>query len=104
MHHNEMLYDLNVGMDYDVALDLHLYFVTWRDIVSWAINKRIKTYYTGPLNYDPKFHLKLHLAPLDLYARHRSPLINPVFKFAMKFLQPVRHDPVISRFENAHEL
>src|SRR5581483_4330031 len=35
--HGETLYDLNVGMDYELALDLHLYFVTWRDIVQWAI-------------------------------------------------------------------
>lgn len=104
MCHDGVLHDLNVGMDYSVALDLHMYFVTWRDIVSWAIEQKITTYYTGPLNYDPKFHLKLDLAPLDLYARHRISLINPIFGFAMKYLQPVRHDPVISKFANAHEL
>ena len=81
-----------------------MYFITWRDIVTWAIEARLKTYYTGPLNYDPKLHLKLDLAPLDLYARHTSSFINPVFGVAMRYLQPVRHDPVIKRFANAHEL
>ena len=102
--HGDTIYDLNVGMDYSVALDFHLYFITWRDIVSWAIDAGLKRYYTGPLNYDPKLHLKLDLAPLDLYARHTSALINPIFGVAMRFLQPVRHDPVIKRFSNAHEL
>lgn len=104
MVHGDTIYDLNVGMDYPRALDFHMYFITWRDIVTWALEAKLKHYYTGPLNYDPKLHLKLDLAPLDLYARHTSPLINPIFGVALKFLQPVRHDPVIKRFANAHEL
>ena len=100
----DTIYDLNIGMEYPVALDLHLYFITWRDIISWAIDAKLKTYYTGPLNYDPKLHLRLDLAPLDLYARHTSALINPIFGLAMQYLQPVRHDQTIKKFSNAHEL
>ena len=104
MVHGDTIHDLNVGLDYAVALDLHLYFVTWRDVVTWAINHGLKRYYTAPLNYDPKLHLRMELAPLDLYARHTSALINPIFKLAIKYLEPTRHDPVIRRFANAHEL
>ena len=104
MIHGDTIYDLNVGMEYPIALDFHLYFITWRDIVSWAIQEGFKTYYTGPLNYDPKLHLRLDLAPLDLYAKHTSSIINPIFGLAMQYLQPVRHDPVIKKFANAHEL
>jgi len=102
--HGDTIHDLNVGLDYAVALDLHLYFVTWRDVVQWALDNGIKRYYTAPLNYDPKFHLRMELAPLDLYAWHTSRLINPIFKIALRFLQPVRHDKVIKKFPNAHEL
>jgi len=102
--HDGVLHDLNVGMDYPVALDLHLYFVTWRDIIGWALENGVRRYYTGPLNYDPKLHLRLRLAPLDLHARHCSPLINPFFGVALRYLQPARHDPVIARFPNAAEL
>jgi len=102
--HDGVLHDLNVGMDYRVALDLHLYFVTWRDIIGWALEAGVRHYYTGPLNYDPKLHLRLRLAPLDLHARHLSPLINPFFGLALRYLQPARHDPVIARFPNASEL
>jgi hypothetical protein len=104
MIHEGTLYDLNVGMDYAVALDLHMYFVTWRDIISWAIEAKLKVYHTGPLNYDPKLHLRMDLFPLDLYARHTSPLINPIFGWAMSFLQPVRHDATLRKFANADEL
>jgi hypothetical protein len=102
--HDGVIYDLDLGMDYAVALELHLYFVTWRDIVQWSIENGMRMYHTGPLNYDPKLHLKLTLAPQDLYARHVAGWINPFFKIAMQYMHPVRHDPLISRFENAGEL
>jgi hypothetical protein len=102
--HDDTIHDLNVGLDYTVALDLHLYFVTWRDVVQWALDNGVKRYYTAPLNYDPKYHLRMELAPLDLYAWHTSRLINPIFRIALRYLQPVRHDKVIQKFPNAHEL
>jgi len=100
----DTIHDLNVGLDYTVALELHLYFVTWRDVVQWALANGLKRYYTAPLNYDPKFHLRMELAPLDLYAWHTSRLINPIFKIALRWLQPVRHDKTIKKFPNFHEL
>jgi hypothetical protein len=102
--HDGVLYDMDIGLDYSVALDLHLYFVTWRDVFNWAIQNGVRTYYTAPLNYDPKLHLRLELAPLDLYVCHTSALINPAFRLAMGFLQPVRHHPILRQFPNAHEL
>ena len=102
--HGRTLYDLAVGMDYGIALDLHLYFVTWRDVIGWSLKNGIRTYHTGPLNYDPKSHLKMILAPQDLYARHHSRILNPLFKVAFKYLEPTRHDPVLKRFPNASEL
>jgi hypothetical protein len=44
------------------------------------------------------------LIPQDLYARHNSAIFNPIFKLAIKYLEPTRHDPVLQRFPNAHEL
>ena len=100
----DAIHDLNVGLDYSVALELHLYFLTWRDVVQWALDNGLKRYYTAPLNYDPKLHLRMELAPLDLYAWHTSRLINPIFRIALRWLQPVRHDKVIRKFPNAGDL
>ena len=102
--HDGILHDLDVGLDYSVALDLHLYFVTWRDVIQWCLKNGVTTYHTGPLNYDPKLHLKLMLAPQDLYARHNSPFFNPIFKLAIKYLEPTRHDSTLKKFANAREL
>jgi hypothetical protein len=104
MIHEGTLYDLDVGLDYSVALELSLYFRTWRDVVEWSLQNGLKAYHTGPLNYDPKAHLKLRLMPQDLYARHNWAIANPIFKLALKYLEPTRHDPVLQRFPNAHEL
>lgn len=102
--HGDSIYDEYLGMDYRVALDLHLYFYTLRDIISWALEQRLRYYCSTPLNYDPKLHLKCDLVPLDLYVRHTMPLLNPIFRRAAKFLEPTRHDPVLRQFRNADAL
>jgi predicted N-acyltransferase len=99
--HGDTIYDECLGMDYTVAFDLHLYFYTLRDIISRAIEQKLRYYCSTPLNYDPKLHLKCHLVPLDLYVRHTASLLNPIFGQAVKYLGPTRHDPVLRQFGNA---
>jgi len=100
----DTIYDECIGLDYNVALDLHLYFYTLRDIISWSIQQGLKYYYSNPLNYGPKLHLRCELAPLDLYVMHTSALLNPIFRRVVKYLGPTRHDPFLRKFPNAHEL
>lgn len=102
--HGDTLYDEYLGLDYSVALDRHLYFVTLRDIFSWGIAQGLRTYRSTPLNYDPKLHLGFELAPLDLYVRAVSPLLQPIIRRALPFIEPTRAEPVLQRFPNAHEL
>ena len=100
----EAIYDECIGLDYSVALDLHLYFYTLRDIISWSLQQRLKYYYSNPLNYEPKLHLDCELVPLDLYVRHTAALLNPIFRRTIKYLGPTRHDPILPRFPNADQL
>jgi hypothetical protein len=100
----EAIYDECIGLDYSVALDLHLYFYTLRDIISWSLQQGLKYYYSNPLNYEPKLHLDCELVPLDLYVMHTNPLLNPIFRRVIKYLGPTRHDPVLQRFPNADQL
>jgi predicted N-acyltransferase len=101
---DDALYDECIGLDYSVALDLHLYFYTLRDIISWAMQQGLKYYYSNPLNYEPKLHLDCELVPLDLYVLHTNRFLNPIFRRALKYLEPTRHDPVLHRFPNADQL
>jgi predicted N-acyltransferase len=102
--HDGTIYDDYLGLDYRVALDLHLYFYTLRDIITWALTQGLHSYCSTPLNYDPKLHLGCELVPLDLYVMHTATLLNPIFRRALRFLEPTRHDPVLKQFPNAHEL
>ena len=101
---SDAIYDECIGLDYEVALDLHLYFYTLRDIISWALRQRLKYYYSNPLNYEPKLHLDCELVCLDLCVIHTNPLLNPIFCRLIKYLGPTRHDPILRKFPNAHEL
>ncbi|MBV9390891.1 MAG: GNAT family N-acetyltransferase [Verrucomicrobia bacterium] len=102
--HDCVLRDNYIGLDYSVALDLHLYFVTWRDTINWALENKIRVYHSAPLNYDPKYHFRMDLEPLDLFARSPYPWLNIIFKRLLPILEPTRYDPVIRKFANASEL
>ncbi len=102
--HQGVLRDNYVGFDYTVALDFHLYFVSRRDLFSWAIKNGYHTYYSAPLNYDPKLHLRQKLSPLDIYARTSRAWLNPLFHLFLPLMEPTRYDPLIKRFSNADEL
>jgi predicted N-acyltransferase len=102
--HEGTIYDDYLGLDYRVALDLHLYFYTFRDILTWSLAQGLKRYRSSPLNYQPKLHLGCDLYPLDLYVQHTNPVLNKIFRPVLKFLEPTRHDPVLKRFRNADQL
>src|SRR6266478_9421505 len=81
---DDKIYDECIGLDYSVALDLHLYFYTLRDIISWSLQQRLQYYYSNPLNYEPKLHFDCELVPLDLYVRHTAAFFNPIFRRALR--------------------
>ncbi|MEH2513509.1 hypothetical protein V1291_004863 [Nitrobacteraceae bacterium AZCC 1564] len=104
MVQGDTLHDEYIGLDYSVALDLHLYHYTFRDIITWAIANGYKRYRSNGPNYDPKLHLKFQLEPLDLYVRHTSPAIHFVMKFVLPWLEPTRYDKVLRHFSTYREL
>lgn len=104
MVHDSTFYDNYLGLDYAVAYDLSLYFLTIRDLFDWAVGQGLRTYYSTPLNYDPKLHLRFALEPLDLYVRHVSGWLNPFFTRIAPLLEPTRYDKLLPRFENHADL
>jgi hypothetical protein len=102
--HGGAIYDEYLGMDYRVALDLHLYFVTFRDLMTWALSQGLKTYYSTPLNYDPKLHLDFALEPLDLYFALPWPWLNAIAQPLMRYMGPTGAEPVLARFANAKDM
>ena len=100
MINGDTIYDEYLGLDYSVALDLHLYFWTLRDIVSWAMSNGFKWYCSSALNYDPKLHLKCELVPLDLYVAHAWSVPNFFLRRILPLLEPTRNDKTLQKFPN----
>ncbi len=93
-----------LGLDYSVALRLHLYHYVFRDLVRWAIANGYQSIQNGSLNYDPKLHFRHRLDPLDLYVKHTSGILNAALRWALPWLEPTRHDRTLRKFSNYHEL
>ncbi|HYC18352.1 MAG TPA: GNAT family N-acetyltransferase [Pseudolabrys sp.] len=93
-----------VGFDYTVAFELNLYYRVFHDVIAWAIANGYKRFYSGSLNYDPKWHLRQSLYPVDLYVRHTSGPINGVLRRLLPLMEPTRSDPILPNFHNYSEL
>ena len=93
-----------VGFDYSVAFELNLYYCVFHDVIEWAIANGYKNFYSGSLNYDPKWHLRQSLYPVDLYVRHTNGLLNSGFRRLLPALEPTRSDPLLPNFSNYREL
>jgi hypothetical protein len=104
MIHDDALYAEYIGLDYDIALDLHLYHYAFRDMVSWGIANGYRWFRSSGLNYDPKLHLRHLLDPIDLYIRCTSGPINAIMKRLLPLLAPTRYDKTLAKFSNYHEL
>jgi len=104
MIHEAAFYAEYIGLDYEVALDLHLYHLMYRDMVSWAITNGYKEFRSSGLNYDPKLHFRHLLDPIDLYVRHTSRIVNPALKLLLPLLDPTKYDATLRKFANYKEL
>jgi hypothetical protein len=93
-----------LGLDYAVALELHLYFYMFRDIMNWAVANGYKRCLSSSQSYDPKWHLRFQLYPLDLYVLHTSRIPNMLLKWLLPLLEPTRYDKTLPRFANYAEL
>jgi hypothetical protein len=102
--HGDTMHAEYLGLDYAIAIDLHLYHYTFRDLVSWGIAGGYKWFHSGSLNYDPKLHLRYRLDPIDLYVRHTSPICNAVFRRILPWLEPTRYEKTLKQFANYDEL
>jgi len=102
--HKDSINSEYLGFDYQVAYDLHLYYVVSRDVLVWAIANKYKWWYSTALNYEPKFRLRQELVPLDLYVRHTSPVVNFIMKRVLPYLEPTRYDKILQRFPNYNDL
>jgi hypothetical protein len=102
--HGDTMYAEYLGLDYSVALQLHLYHYVFRDLVRWGIANGYKWFQSSGLNYDPKLHFRHRLKPVDLYVKHTSFIVNTVLRWILPLLEPTRYDKTLKKFPNYSEL
>jgi predicted N-acyltransferase len=102
--HEDTMFAEYIGLDYSVALQLHLYHYVVRDLVTWGIANGYKSFQSSAANYDPKLHLRHRLMPVDLYVRHKSVAINSIMRIILPFLEPTRWDQTLQKFPNYTDL
>jgi predicted N-acyltransferase len=102
--HGDTVFAEYLGLDYGVAIRLHLYHYVFRDLVTWGMANGYKYFQSSGLNYDPKLHLRHRLKPVDLYVKHTSYLINLAMRMALPWLEPTRYDNTLKKFPNYVEL
>jgi hypothetical protein len=95
---NNTIFDNDIGFDYGVAHELSLYHRTFRDIIVWALAHGLTEYRSAPFNYEPKLHLRLEPVDVDLYVRHRSPLVNAILKIVAPYFAPARSDLALRKY------
>jgi hypothetical protein len=100
----DTLFGEYLGLDYNIAIELNLYFKIMSDTISWAIANGFKAIASTGLSYEPKLHMHHRLMPLDLYVRHMSPLANLILRPLLRLLEPAKGEPVLKRFPNYDEL
>jgi hypothetical protein len=104
MIEGDAIYTEYIGLDYSVALDLHLYHYAVRDMITWAMAHGYKWLRSSGLNYDPKLHMRHLLDPTDLYVRHTSVIVNAALKRILPLIEPTRYDSTLRKFPNYREL
>lgn len=93
----DRLIDYYVGLDYSLAHKYHLYFVKFRDVMNWCIERKIKIYEMGITGYEPKRRLGFEFVPLYLYVKLRNRWMRPIFKVVCQFLKFENFDPTLKK-------
>ena len=99
-----ILIDEYIGLDYRVAYQHHLYYVTVRDVFTWCLENNIRRFQGGTLNYDPKKRLDFKFIPQYIFVKHRHKFMNFVFGVLCKILKPENFDPVLKSMKKKPNL
>ncbi len=87
------LIDYFLGLDYALAKEYSLYFIRFRDVLQWCLERGVKKYMMGCTGYEPKRRLGFAFVPLSLYVHFRFKPIRPLFKLLVGFLKFENFDP-----------
>jgi predicted N-acyltransferase/multidrug transporter EmrE-like cation transporter len=96
LHDGTTLLDKFLGMDYTVARQYNLYYVTWLQNVRYCVEHGLQRYQAGQGLHREKLRLGSRLSPNWLWYRHRNRLVDKVFAAFERLFRLDRHDPQLA--------
>ena len=93
----DLFIDYYVGFDYSVTHKYHLYFIKFRETLSWCIRNNIRKYEMGITGYEPKRRLGFDFVPLYIYVKLRNRALRPVFNLMCQLLKFENFDPALKK-------
>jgi predicted N-acyltransferase len=96
LHDGRCLLDKFLGMDYAVARDYNLYFVTWMENVRYCIARGLAVYQSGQGLHREKLRLGSRLGANWLWYRHRNRVLDAIFATVERLARLDRHDPELA--------
>lgn len=95
--HGEKFIDYYLGFDYEIANRYGLYFIRFRDLLSWCIAKGLGKYEMGQTSYESKRRLGFNFARLYYYVKHRNRLFNRLVPFVGWLVKPENFNPIFKQ-------
>ena len=85
--HNNNLVDKYIGMDYPLARQLNLYFVSWLVNLEYALDHGLSYYIAGWTDPKIKSHLGARFTPTRHIIYVRNPLLRTILKQTTRFFE-----------------
>jgi len=98
-----LMLDYYLGFDYTPNQTYHLYFIRFKEMMSWCLSEGIKTYEMGATGYEPKRRLKFNLVPVYLYVKVRHKIMRPGLKCLCALLKFENFDPALKRWKKSQK-
>jgi len=102
LHDSARLLDKFWGMDYAVAREYNLYFVSWFENVRWCIEHGVPLYQSGQGLHREKMRLGSRLGANWLWYRHRNRVLDAVFAGVEKIARLDRLDPELAALSRSN--
>ena len=96
LHDGTTLLDKFLGMDYTVARDYNLYYISWLENVRYCIEHGMTRLLAGQGLHREKLRLGSRLSPNWLWYRHRNRVLDVIFAAFERWFRLDRSDPELA--------
>ena len=98
LHNCERLLDKFFGMDYAIARQYNLYYLSWMENVRYCLAHGIPVYQSGQGLHHEKLRLGCRLSANGLWYKHRNRLLDRLFALVERLFRLDRQDAQLAAY------